>query len=383
MRSAAASALSVEAVEPRIEDVAVPALTAARRADLTPGLERVEESDTPLVAHVMRTGLPQFSMAGVTWDQGERVGDVTAQIRVFEDTGWSEWTLLPAPDDEGPSITEEPDARAGTFPAWVGNATGIEVAVFTGNGTVPRNVEVSAIDPGTSPYDGLMLSAPSAAQEQAEAQKSGPLAGTFPGLPRVITREEWGADESLGDKCWSPRLGTTFKAIFVHHTAGSNDYSEYESPALVRGIYAYHVVSRGWCDIGYNFLVDRYGNVFEGRSGGIRLPVRGAHSGDYNLNSTGISAMGNFDRIRPLATAEARAGGLDLLASRNGIPRCVRAYLRRRRQVRAHLWAPRRHVHLLSWPLHLRLAADTARPGQDPARRLCLADRGTLAPRWW
>ena len=64
---------------------------------------------------------------------------------------------------------------------------------------------------------------------------------------------------------------------------------------MVRGILAYHTVSRGWCDIGYNFLIDRYGRIYAGRAGGIRQPVRGAHAGDYNLDTTGISLMGNFD----------------------------------------------------------------------------------------
>jgi uncharacterized protein with LGFP repeats len=87
--------------------------------------------------------------------------------------------------------------------------------------------------------------------------------------------------------------------VFIHHTAGSNHYSESESAAVVRGIYAFHTQSRGWCDIAYNFLVDRYGNVFEGRRGGIHLPVRGAHAGDYNVNTTGIALMGDFTSASP------------------------------------------------------------------------------------
>src|SRR5207342_1405298 len=100
-------------------------------------------------------------------------------------------------------------------------------------------------------------------------------------------------------ECWDPKYGHTFKAVVVHHTAGSNDYTRAESAAIVRGVYAYHTQSRGWCDIGYNFLIDRFGTVFEGRDGGIRRPVRGAHAGDYNVNTTGISLMGNFDTVDP------------------------------------------------------------------------------------
>ncbi|MGH8881590.1 MAG: N-acetylmuramoyl-L-alanine amidase, partial [Stackebrandtia sp.] len=115
----------------------------------------------------------------------------------------------------------------------------------------------------------------------------------------VITRRGWGADESLGDRCFNPRWGTGFRAVIVHHTVSSNSYSRSESASIVRGIHAYHTQSQGWCDIGYNFLVDRFGRVFEGRDGGIRRPVRGAHAGDYNTNTTGISLIGNFESARP------------------------------------------------------------------------------------
>jgi uncharacterized protein with LGFP repeats len=155
---------------------------------------------------------------------------------------------------------------------------------------------VDAIDPGTSTYDST---AARTAAAPAAKNHRGPHAGTFPSLPDVITRSQWGADPSLGDSCWQPRLGDTFSMVFVHHTAGSNDYSRSESPAVVRGVYAYHTQARHWCDIGYNFLVDRYGNIYEGRRGGIRMPVRGAHAGDYNVDTTGISLMGDFTKANP------------------------------------------------------------------------------------
>jgi uncharacterized protein with LGFP repeats len=87
--------------------------------------------------------------------------------------------------------------------------------------------------------------------------------------------------------------------VFVHHTASSNHYTAAQAPSIVRGIYAFHTQSRGWCDIAYNFLVDRYGNIYEGRRGGITRPVRGAHAGDYNLNTTGIALVGNFTKAHP------------------------------------------------------------------------------------
>jgi uncharacterized protein with LGFP repeats len=67
----------------------------------------------------------------------------------------------------------------------------------------------------------------------------------------------------------------------------------------VRSIHAYHTQGQNWCDIGYNFLVDRFGTIYQGRAGGVQLPVRGAHSGDYNVNTSGISMMGNFEQRAP------------------------------------------------------------------------------------
>ena len=70
-------------------------------------------------------------------------------------------------------------------------------------------------------------------------------------------------------------------------------------PALLRGIYAYHVEGRGWRDIGYNFLVDRFGRIWEGRYGGVDKAVVGAHTLGYNEVAFAMSAIGNFDIAQP------------------------------------------------------------------------------------
>ena len=91
--------------------------------------------------------------------------------------------------------------------------------------------------------------------------------------------------------------------MIVHHTAGSNTYSCSDSPAIIRGIYAYHVQSKGWQDIGYNFLVDKCGTIFEGRKGGVDRPVMGAHSYGWNSQTSGISVLGNYDTVAPSTAA--------------------------------------------------------------------------------
>jgi hypothetical protein len=90
----------------------------------------------------------------------------------------------------------------------------------------------------------------------------------------------------------------------VHHTAGSNTYGPEESAAIVKGIQLYHVKANGWNDIGYNFLVDRYGQVFEGRGGGLDRNVIGAHAEGFNTGSVGVALIGMYGSRAPSAEAE-------------------------------------------------------------------------------
>jgi N-acetylmuramoyl-L-alanine amidase len=133
-----------------------------------------------------------------------------------------------------------------------------------------------------------------------------PVEGKRPelaGAPRIITRADWHADESI-------RRGTPYYAdgihlAIVHHTAGANSYTKAQSASIVRAIELYHVQGNGWNDIGYNFLVDKYGQIFEGRYGGISRPVVGAHAQGFNSGSVGISLIGDYSStsISPAARA--------------------------------------------------------------------------------
>ena len=116
-------------------------------------------------------------------------------------------------------------------------------------------------------------------------------------MPTIYSRAQWGADESIRNKS-ALRYGTV-SAGFVHHTVNANDYTEAQVPGIMRSIYAYHVKSRGWSDIGYNFLVDRFGRIWEGRYGGVDKNVVGAHTLGYNDYSFAMSAIGNFDVVEP------------------------------------------------------------------------------------
>lgn len=231
---------------------------------------------------VSRTGLPTFDLLGVTWRRTTPEPELTVLVRTHSADGWTGWTALdPA---IAPSPREARQARLGTEPYWVGESDGYQVRVDVRSGRLPGGLRVDLVDPGSSPAD-------------AQPQGSRPLqsAQAAAGMPQVFTRAQWGADESLRRN--APSYNATVKAGFVHHTAGSNGYSEAEVPKILRAIYAYHVRGNGWSDIGYNMLVDRFGRLWEGRYGGLDRAVVGAHTGGFNVDTFGISAIGNYDKV--------------------------------------------------------------------------------------
>lgn len=115
--------------------------------------------------------------------------------------------------------------------------------------------------------------------------------------PNIISRAQWGADESIRSR--APMYDNGIKAGIVHHTASVNDYAEQDSAAIVRSIYNYHTRTLGWPDIAYNALVDKYGQVFEGRFGGMARPVQGTHTGGFNRNTWAVCMIGEFDGVGP------------------------------------------------------------------------------------
>ncbi|MEU8803299.1 N-acetylmuramoyl-L-alanine amidase [Spirillospora sp. NPDC048819] len=115
--------------------------------------------------------------------------------------------------------------------------------------------------------------------------------------PAITSRAHWGADESLVKD--APDYDQSVKAVFVHHTDTGNAYTCDQSPQVIRSIFTYHVTSLGWNDIGYNFLVDKCGTLFEGRAGGVERPVHGAHTYGFNTDTTGVAVLGTHISAAP------------------------------------------------------------------------------------
>lgn len=223
-----------------------------------------------------------FSALGVTWD-ADGPSPESVSVRVRTEGAWGDWVPLELDDDHGPDPGSGESRRAGSAPLVTGSSDGVQVRVDSENGA-PEEIQVDLVDPGTSPADSGLTTPPASAHAAATR-------------PTIHDRSAWGADESIrkGHSYGTVRVG------YVHHTATASDYTAAEVPAILRSIYAYHVLSRGWNDIGYNFIVDRFGRVWEGRYGGVDRAVVGAHTAGYNSSSFAASALGDFTTVAPPA----------------------------------------------------------------------------------
>jgi flagellar hook assembly protein FlgD len=218
---------------------------------------------------------PRFNMVAVHWR-----GTGGVQFRWRTASGWSGWES--ADDDIKPDGASAENRIRGwrlSNPAWTGGTA--DAIRFRTNGRVAA---VRAY---------YIWSPPERTQTRRVALAN---------APPIIPRLSWGADESI--RRGAPQMAPAIRYAVVHHTAGSNNYTAAQSASIVRGIYLYHVQGNGWNDIGYNFLVDKYGQVFEGRFGGYEKAVVGAHAEGFNTGSVGVSVLGSYGSSRISSAAQ-------------------------------------------------------------------------------
>ncbi|MVA77091.1 hypothetical protein GC722_13805 [Auraticoccus sp. F435] len=283
--------------------LAAPARSGGEQRTTTRSQDQTSSGQEEVGAETVLAELPeqrveQFSTLGVTWDAGAEGPGPTVQYRTRTDGRWTDWATaedtVSGGDGEDPGAGEDAP-RTGTDPIYVGASDGVQVRLTGSADTRVEEPKVALIAAEETPAD--------ASIQTTAAQAAAP--GLAP-RPAYISRKGWGADESM--KPCGTDTDDTIQGAIVHHTAGVNSYTKAQSASIVRGIYAYHTQTLGWCDIGYNFLVDKYGQVFEGRSGGVDHPVHGAHATSWNTDTVGISFMGNYETATaPTAMLEAGA----------------------------------------------------------------------------
>jgi flagellar hook assembly protein FlgD len=245
---------------------------------------RVVQRDEPLGAvrsSLARPAPVEFTMVGIHW-QG--AGDVSFRTAAAEGA-WSAWRSARPEEEDAPDLTSSEGLASHGWkvgnPWWTGEASRIQYRV-SGSVTRLRTFFVWSPVTGTDVEGALDLRASSAVEAEAAE----------PDRPAMIGRPGWGADESIVRA--SPSYADRVRLSIVHHTAGTNSYSRAQSAAIVRGIQRYHVLSNGWNDIGYNFLVDKYGRIYEGRVGGVGQNVIGAHAQGFNTGSVGVAVLGTY-----------------------------------------------------------------------------------------
>jgi hypothetical protein len=224
------------------------------------------------------------TMVGFTWRDGVRPPKILARFRTK--AGWSLWRPAPLLRDVPDPSSGEGIGKAGTAPLVVEPTDGVQVQV---SGSVPPELAITLIHAAPLAGDARLVA--------GTTSRSGLRAAVSVAAPLIYTRAQWGADESWRDG--PPRYNSTILQAHIHHSASGNGYSQADVPALIRSFYKYHTHSLGWSDIAYNFLVDSFGTIWEGRYGGVDRPVRGAHTLGFNASSTGFCVIGNLDTVQP------------------------------------------------------------------------------------
>jgi N-acetylmuramoyl-L-alanine amidase len=241
----------------------------------------------------------RFDLLGVRGARALRL-----EVRVRRDGGkWSPWVPLAVHGDHAPDTGT---GERASDPVWAGACDELQLRAARRPGATLRMHFVAV----PAPRRRSLLARAAATPKQARPQPGTP--------PPIIPRASWGAD-AVPPR--SPAAYGVVQLAFVHHTVNANDYTPEQSASIVLGIAKYHRDTNGWNDIGYNFLVDRFGQVFEGRAGGVDQPVVGAHAQGYNDQSTGVAVIGTFtDAPIPEAAMAVLAQLLGWKMSLHGVP---------------------------------------------------------------
>jgi N-acetylmuramoyl-L-alanine amidase len=198
------------------------------------------------------------------------------EVRVRRRGGaWSPWTPLGVGAEHAP---DRPRLAGASDPVWAGGADELQLRARR----APAGAQVH------------FVSVPARVRGAHLRASGGAHAAQAGGPPAIVARAQWGA-AGVPPRA-APAYGDVQMA-FVHHTVSANDYAASDSAAIVLAIAKYHRDTNGWNDIGYNLLVDQFGQVFEGRAGGVDAAVVGAQAQGWNSHSTGVATIGTFSDV--------------------------------------------------------------------------------------
>ncbi|MEY2420438.1 MAG: hypothetical protein QOI95_505 [Acidimicrobiaceae bacterium] len=242
-------------------------------------------------------------MVTLSWPRNDAV---ELSIRSRNGSQWSSWVDAGVdPDERTDSNGPEHGVLDRTIvgPIWIGrDASALEVRDDAGQiGALRVHV----------------LNAPASGELRPAGHRSvaGTAAATF--APGYMPRWTWaGPNEQWVSSTGGCEVGQKYaslKMAIVHHTVSTNDYSPADVPGYLRGIYYSHTAVNGWCDIAYNFVIDKYGTTWEARSGGANLPVIGGHAQGFNTGSVGISFLGQYQPGATPPVAQPSAAQLSAL----------------------------------------------------------------------
>ncbi|GAA0503775.1 hypothetical protein Ade02nite_35460 [Paractinoplanes deccanensis] len=336
---------ALDFVEPTAAAVpaAAPAPSSAPELPNAPVRTAIKKVDLTGQVDLPQQATQRFSMLSVSWTDPKAAPKGTVQVRTRSAaTGaWTGWQSLGVAEEAADRPDEKARVRGRTEPLWAGPSNGVAARILGASVTgLPAGLRLNLIDPDARPTGGTgggMLAEPTpsapASTTPATPTATTPAATTTPAgtptttptttppatstgtpapttttgpviakaaLPPIVTRAQWGADETT---VRAPASVATegVKLVWVHHSGFGNNYTCAQSASVIRGIMA-NDIAEGFDDIGYNFIVDKCGTLYEGRKGSATKAVIGAHTAGFNTATAGVALLGDYTSIKPYDT---------------------------------------------------------------------------------
>ncbi|MGH9139197.1 MAG: N-acetylmuramoyl-L-alanine amidase [Acidimicrobiales bacterium] len=237
----------------------------------------------------------------LSWDGNP---DAEVLVRRHGPEGWGPWVEVDAAPDEAPDIGTEAVSLVRTVvgPVWTGAGTdaidvqavdavlnGVTVDLLDDVGDVVEEVQRFAHDLSTDPVGAVQ----GVVDDLLRPPPAAPAPPAPPAMPPIYDTSAWGSPgwSYSTPGCEAGPRTAPLQRVIVHHTVQTNSYSPEQVPAMIRSVYYSHL-ARGFCDIGYNFVVDAYGRMWQARSGPVNAAVIGGHARGWNTGSVGISLLG-------------------------------------------------------------------------------------------